>query len=196
MPSLLEISSGAQLMYYAPEGNLLVIGELIDRDGHSLTQAKLDQLQRQAIQGDVGVRVGSGAIEVTAFVDPDCGYCSRAAAWLQVQPNLRIRMLFLPMAADSAAASRARAFVCLPEPARMAALTALFSRGPVPRAGRAACSDADAQLQRHAEVATSAGIRATPTFFIGDQTVQGFDPAHLSAALAAVQPHIAPRSLP
>jgi thiol:disulfide interchange protein DsbC len=187
VPELAEVTSGNQVIYYAPAADLLLIGDLIDRHGESLTQRRLDDLQRAAIPGEAGVAAGKGTRDVLVFVDPDCGHCARAAAWLQAQPELRIRLVFMPLQPGSPAEARARQFVCVPQPERLAALPALFARdNTAPPA--APCAEAPDVLARHAEIASTAGIRATPTFFIGAQTVQGFDPARLQAALDALPP--------
>jgi thiol:disulfide interchange protein DsbC len=184
VPELAEVTSGTQVVYYAPAADLLLIGDLIDRNGESLTQQRIAQLQRAAIPVDAGVIAGEGRRELIVFVDPDCGYCARAAAWLQSQPDIRIRLVFMPLQPGSPAEARARAFVCLPPSERLAAVLALFLRAGGD-ASAAPCAAAPDLLARHAEIATAAGIRATPTFFIGAQTVQGFDPARLQAALDA-----------
>jgi protein-disulfide isomerase len=187
VPELAEVTSGPQVVYYAPAADLLLIGDLIDRKGESLTQQRIEQLQRAAIPADAGVIAGEGRRELIVFVDPDCGYCARAAAWLQSQPDLRIRFVFMPLQPGSPAEARARAFVCLPPSERLDALPALFTRdgGETPTAP---CAVASEVLSHNAEIAAAAGIRATPTFFIGAQTVQGFDPARLQTALDALPP--------
>ncbi len=197
VPELAEVTSGTQVVYYAPAADLLLIGDLINRKGESLTQQRIEQLQRAAIPADAGVIAGEGSRELIVFVDPDCGYCARAATWLQAQAELRIRFVFMPLQPGSPAEARARAFVCLPPSARLAALPALFSRvNTAPQSAQ--CSEAADVLAHHAEIATAAGIRATPTFFVGAQTVQGFDPARLHAALDALpsDPTHAERSTP
>jgi protein-disulfide isomerase len=187
LPQLVEVTSGSQIVYYAPDADLLLIGDLIDRKGESLTQRRLEQLQRASIPADAGIAVGEGSRELVVFVDPDCGYCARAADWLHAQTDLHIRLVLMPLMPGSPAEGRAQRFACLPPASRRAALPALFDREASTFSG-AACADAPRFLARHAEIATAAGIRATPTFFIGEQTVEGFDPVRLLAALDALPP--------
>lgn len=191
IPGIYEVYSGPRIIYFAPDQNLMIFGELYRTDGKSVTAEKVAALQdqrAQKIDHDAGVAIGDGsATEVLAFVDPDCGYCKRAHEWLrdqQLQGKIKEVVFFMPLKDRPDALAKAENLVCAPPALRGAALDDLWSRKPVDQMALLKCDDAGKKLAAEAEEARRFGVQGTPTFVVKGQVVAGFDRARLQTLLS------------
>lgn len=194
IPGLIEIYTGGKILYYSPEKELLVIGEVYASNGVSLTEQKVSAFAAQkagSIDRSVALTVGEGTREVVAFVDPDCGYCRQANAWFQAQnfPDVRELIYFMPVKGRAQAEARALAAVCAPPAERKAALTRAFdSSTPVDLTKSERCPDGIKQLAAHADIARAVGVYATPFFIIDGEVIAGFDKERLTQLLTSPAP--------
>jgi protein-disulfide isomerase len=189
LPGLYEVYSGGKLFYFAPEQKLMLFGEMYTTAGQSLTQAKVGQYISERtlnIPQDVGVTVGDGPVEVTGFLDPDCGHCAQAHDWLEKRDysGVKLRVVFLPLQPGSMSYARAQQFVCSPPELRREALREVYSHeDPAPGRHFLTCAGGAAQLAKQADLAKELGIEGTPTFVAKGQTVLGFNRERLEALL-------------
>ncbi len=190
IPGLIEIYTGGKILYYSPEEELLVIGEVYASNGVSLTEQKVAAFAAQkagSIDRSVALTVGEGTREVLAFVDPDCGYCRQANAWFQAQnfPDVRELIYFMPVKGRAQAEARALGAVCAPAAERKAALTRAFDAStPVDLTKTVRCAEGIQQLATHADIARAVGVYATPFFIIDGEVIAGFDKERLTELLA------------
>lgn len=189
IPGIFEVYSQGRLFYFAPEQNLILFGELYTTGGESLTQQKIAQYLKGRtleIPPDVGVTVGEGPTELIAFLDPDCGHCMEAHAWLEARDyaGLRLRVLFPAMPPENPSYARVIQFVCAPAELRREALRQIYAHeSPAPGQRLLSCDGAATQLQAQAQIARNLGIDGTPTFSLNGQVVPGFDRGRLEALL-------------
>lgn len=189
IPGVYEVYVGSKVIYYAPDQDILVFGELYRSDGHSITADKVSALQAQragTIDKDAAVAVGDGPTEVIAFVDPDCGYCRRAHDWLQqqqLQGHITELLYFMPMPGRPDAIARAENLICAPPALRQAAYDELWSREGGEKAALLKCDGAQKKLAEQAKEAMRFGVQGTPTFIVKGQVVPGFQPDRLIALL-------------
>lgn len=189
IPGLIEIYTGGKILYYHPEKELLVIGEVYAANGVSLTETKVAAFAAQKAGGidrTLALTVGNGPREVIAFVDPDCTYCRQANAWFQAQAFEDVKELiyFMPVKGRAQAEARALGAVCAPEAERKAALTRAFdtsARLDLTQSVR--CQEGLDLLNKHAEMARAVGVYATPFFIIDGEVIAGFDKARLTELL-------------
>ena len=79
-------NKGSIVFYYAPKSELIIFGEIYDKNKKSLTQEKRDQLQAKKLTDiplDKAIKIGTGKNKVIEFTDPDCPYCRQAAEYFK-----------------------------------------------------------------------------------------------------------------
>ena len=79
-------NKGSIVFYYAPKSELIIFGEIYDKNKKSLTQEKRDQLQANKLTDiplDKAIKIGTGKNKVIEFTDPDCPYCRQAAQYFK-----------------------------------------------------------------------------------------------------------------
>lgn len=197
LPGLIEIYAGGKLLYFHPDKELLILGEVYSANGVSLTEQKIAAFAAEKahrIDRSQALVVGSGPREVIAFVDPDCVYCRQANAWFQAQdfPDVKELIYFMPVKGRAQAEARALGAVCAPEAERKAALTRAFDtsvRLDLTQSVR--CQEGIDLLNRHADIARAVGVYATPFFIIDGEVIAGFDKTRLTELLG--QPTAAAR---
>lgn len=191
LPGLIEIYTGGKILYYHPEKELLVIGEVYAANGVSLTEQKVSAFAAQkagSIDRSLALVVGEGPREVIAFVDPDCSYCRQANAWFQAQnfPDVKELIFFMPVKGRAQAEARALGAVCAPVAERKAALTRAFDASQrLDLSQSVRCAEGLQLLAQHADTARAVGVYATPFFIIDGEVIAGFDKARLAALLNA-----------
>lgn len=189
LPGIYEVYTGGKIIYYAAAHDILVFGELYSSGGESLTAKKLERftaVKAVAIDRGAALAVGQGTHELIAFLNPDCGYCSQALAWLEQQnyANTQLLVYFLQMEPRSSAYARALQAVCAPPELRREAMRQVFQRGPEASTQHIlSCADGEATLAAQAKVAEEMGVAATPVFVVKGETVMGFRPDRLAALL-------------
>ena len=197
IPNIAEIHSPGQIVYFAPEQNLLILGELWSANGKSLTQAKLTQMAAARISDvdmDAGLTVGTGDTEVIAFVNPDCGYCTRAEEWFEQKDfkGVRMRYFLVPSPGREIAHQKAMEAICAPADKRAEVFAKLYTRDPLPHQSEwSTCDFGEARLTTHAEIAKKVGVSATPYFLVkkssvpGYEVITGFAPERLESLLTS-----------
>jgi thiol:disulfide interchange protein DsbC len=113
MPGLFEVRVGAELYYTDPEGNFLVLGQLIDtRLQRNLTEERQDKLlaidfSALPVKDAFTIVRGNGKRKIAVFEDPNCGYCKKFERDLQKVDNVTVYMFLYPiLGADSTDKSR------------------------------------------------------------------------------------------
>jgi thiol:disulfide interchange protein DsbC len=189
VPGLVEIYSGGKILYYQPEKELLLLGEIYAANGVSLTEQKVSAFAAQKagnIDRSLALVVGDGPKEVIAFVDPDCGYCRQANAWFQAQdfPDVKELVYFMPVKGRAQAEARALEAVCASGPERRAALTRAFDTSAhLDLSQSVRCPEGLQLLAKQAETARAVGVYATPFFIIDGEVIAGFDKTRLTELL-------------
>lgn len=185
--NLLEVYSEGRIVYYAPQENLLLLGDLFDTQGALLSREQYTAwLGERAAMLDVSkaASVGAGPQELIAFVDPDCAHCREAVRWLETKSyaHLRVHFFFLSLDPKSAAYTRALQVACAPEALRREAVRQAFGisapGGPALR-----CAEGEQLLAAQSEIVKNLGVTETPVFVARGQTVRGFYPDRLDALL-------------
>jgi|SRR5271157_3923514 len=177
IPGLYELEIGADILYFFPEKELVIFGEIWTKDGRSLTAERREELAAKRL-GDIpldkGIKIGSGANVVIEFTDPDCPYCRKASAYLQKRNDTTRYVYFLPLPLHKDAENHARYILCSGDKAK--AYEEVMS-GKHDGEKVDTCNDAkvSALIKEHRELAAKAGLNATPSFLIHGHVVTGFN---------------------
>ena len=168
-----EVVMKNNVIYYAPDAQLIIAGELFTKDNRSLTQERRMEILRtkqKEIPLDKGMKMGSGTHTVIEFSNPDCSYCRRASAFLAGQSDITRYVFFLPFSPQSE--RKVKYILCAADKAKAyeEAMT-----GKLDDEKFTVCDDKEVLdlVKAHRTAAQNMGINATPFFFIDGQVVEG-----------------------
>ena len=172
-----EVYNGQQVYYYLPEGDVILLGNIISKDGKNLTEVSI--LKRMAtklakLPLDKALKIGSGKTDIVEFIDPNCHYCRLSFDFFTGRKkDVTLYVFFHPLSQD--AANKIRHIFCAAD--KIQTYEDVLSGKLDANAQLNLCSDkeAEALIRTHQEAAMQIGIRATPLFYIKGQVVPGFD---------------------
>ena len=175
IPCLYEVVAGQNVLYYYPDKNLILVGDVVGPDLKSHTAERRGVLAAKAAKDlplDKAVKIGDGKNVVVEFTDPDCPYCRKAYEYFTKRTDVTQYIFFAPIAHPQAitkveyilgAANKAQAY------------DAMMLGQEIPANAKPASQAAKDLAQEHLALARKVGIQGTPTFFINGQQVVGAD---------------------
>ena len=188
IPGLYEVVSGTSIFYYYPEKDLILVGEMVNKELKNLTAERKGEImakQAKSLPLEKAVKIGTGKHVVIEFTDPDCPYCKRAAEFLRTRTDVTRYIFFAPLAHPQAitkihfilnAEDKAKAYEDM-------------MHGKAPEAPAAGYSEAvKALAQEHMALAKKMGVSGTPTFFIEGNQVVGADTKRMEQLLKEPTP--------
>ena len=172
-----EIYDGGQIIYYLPEGDFILAGNIYSKDRKNLTQesnAKRMVTKLANLPLDKALKIGNGKTSVVEFIDPNCHYCRLSFNFLKERmKDITLHIFFHPLSEDSA--KKIRHILCSKDKAQTYndVLGGKFDAN----AQLNLCSDQETEdmIKSHAEASAKIGVRGTPLFYIKGQVVPGFD---------------------
>lgn len=181
IPGLVEMTMGGQIVYFHPEKELLVFGEIYSKDGRSLTRERLALHNASKIKDlplDQAVTVGSGEKVIVEFTDPSCPYCRKLHSYLADKINITRKIFFSPIRPVSAdQPSKAVHILCSKDQEK--AIKEIYS-GKVSASDLLECEEGRKTLALHITISKGFGVAATPTVVIGEAVIKGFDTKRLA----------------
>ena len=164
------------ILYYAPEVETIIVGDMIAKDGRNLTQDKQQEIltkniteKIKGIPSEKAVSIGKGKHAVMEITDPDCPYCRRASEFFSKRTDVTRQIFFYPLSSHPKAADKVLYIFCAKDRAKAyeEAMT-----GKLDDMTFKICEDPQAQelLKAHKDVAEGLGVRGTPFFFVDGQT--------------------------
>lgn len=185
LPGLYQADIGGRIVYYSPDPEALIFGQIFDKNGVDLTAKALQEThaKRQALVdlGDALAIGPAGAPEFVEFSNPDCGYCRLLNNYVLTEEEqgrpVRRKIIFTGL--NESALSKATHILCSDDPAR--AFNEIYN-GRAPNTLND-CPQGRARAERHAQMAKAAGIQGTPTLWLDGRPVEGFRQGELAAFL-------------
>lgn len=182
IPGLFEVVAGANIFYFYPEKDLLLVGDMYTTTGQNITGEKKRELkakiQQQAVAKlkdlplDKAVKVGNGPKTVIEFTDPDCPYCRRASEGLKKRTDVTRYVFLTPLAHPNAIT---KVYYVLNAKDREKAYHEMMEGKPLPSTTEEYSKEIKDLAAQHLEFARTLGIDGTPSFFINGQQVIGAD---------------------
>ncbi len=175
IPGLYELEIGSNLLYFYPEKNLVVFGEIWTKEGKSLTAERREELAAKKVKDiplNKGIRIGSGANLVIEFTDPDCPYCRKASSYLQKRKDTTRYVYFLPLPTHKDAEKHARYILCSSDKTK-AYEEVMSGKHDGERVDTCNDEKVSALMKEHRELAAKAGVSGTPSFWINGHFVSG-----------------------
>ncbi|MDD4356677.1 MAG: DsbC family protein [Smithellaceae bacterium] len=177
MKGVYEVYNGKQVYYYLPENDVLLLGNIVTKDGKNLTQesnSKKMAAKMAALPLDKALKIGNGKTAVVEFIDPNCHYCKLSFDFFNKRKKeVTLYIFFFPLSEDSE--KKIRHILCSKN------MEQSFNDvlgGKVDGNSRLnLCGDKNVEdrLRAHFHAASKIGVRGTPLLYIKGRIVPGFD---------------------
>ena len=188
---LYEVNMGTGLVYFYPEKNLLMFGEIFNSEGTSLTAESLTKMTESRFsEFDTSKALTIGAedgIEVIEFSDPDCPYCRRYDQFISSQDIKIKRHIFFDTRIHPKAAKKVEHILCSKD--KEQAYKNVFSNKVITEYKR--CADGREAIKEHLKVSKGVGVSGTPTFLLDGKLVTGFQQGVIANYLKKEQQKLA-----
>ena len=169
-------NKGSIIFYYAPKSELIIFGEIYDKNKKSLTQEKRDQLQAQKLADiplDKAIKIGTGKNKIIEFTDPDCPYCRKAALYFK-DKNVTKYVYLIPIAQLHPKSEEKAKYILAAEDKAKAYYEVMSGAKDKDDLGSQKVSkDVNAMYQTQQSIGNAIGITGTPVFWINGKYVQG-----------------------
>lgn len=174
---LTEVISGANIVYYYPDTDILIVGNMI-QNGKNLTNQRIMLLQNEKGKGipiDKAITIGDGKHKVIEFTDPDCSFCRKAAEYFNKRTDVTKYIFFLPLKIHPQAEIKAK-YVLDAQDKEKTYKEAMSGGLDQKDLSQYKFSErTNNLLAEHMSIAGKLGINSTPTFWIDGQYIPGAD---------------------
>ena len=177
--------AGGRVIYFVPEKDVLIFGEMYSKDGRSLTQEYLQEQQAKKIAliplSDAIV-IGKGKKKVIEFTDPDCPFCQRLQSYLKSKESDITRYVFFSPLRQlhPDAAQKVVHILCAEN--KEEAFNEIYS-GKVAPAALKHCEAGEKLLAKHETISSQFGVSGTPTLVVENSVITGFQEARIAQFL-------------
>ena len=169
-------NKGSIVFYYAPKSELIIFGEIYDKNKKSLTQEKRDQLQAQKLTDiplDKAIKIGTGKNKVIEFTDPDCPYCRQAAEYFK-NKNVTKYVYLIPIAQLHPKAEEKAKYILAAEDKVKAYYEVMSgAKDKDDLSSQKISQDVNDMYQAQQSIGNKIGITGTPAFWINGKYVPG-----------------------
>lgn len=173
---LYEITFQDNIVYYHPQSGLTLVGEILTKEGVSLTARKKAEMAASRIEDlplEKAIKIGSGKHTVIEVVDPDCPFCRKTAAFFKKRKDVTRYIFLFPVTQLHPDAERKAQYILCAQDKAGAYAEALSGR--LDDGDFNLCDDAEVKelLSEHQRIGRRLGVRGTPTMWIDGQFVSG-----------------------
>jgi thiol:disulfide interchange protein DsbC len=198
IPGMYEAVIGDDMIHFPASLDQFIVGNLIDsKTMTNLTEARTAELNAidvklLPVENAIKFVRGKGERVMYVFSDVDCPFCTRLEQTIQEMDNVTVYNFMYPIDSLHPQAHKKQAGIwCAKD--RLAAWQDGVLRKKFDAAAKTDCKN---PVEETKALGAKLGVRATPTFFLGDGTmVAGALPKdRIEARLAAVQAKLAPKN--
>jgi len=169
-------NKGSIVFYYAPKSELIIFGEIYDKNKKSLTQEKRDQLQSNKLTDiplDKAIKIGTGKNKVIEFTDPDCPYCRQAAEYFK-NKNVTKYVYLIPITQLHPKAEEKAKYILAAEDKVKAYYEVMSgAKDKDDLSSQKISKDVNDMYQAQQSIGNKIGITGTPAFWINGKYVPG-----------------------
>lgn len=169
-------NKGSIVFYYAPKSELIIFGEIYDKNKKSLTQEKRDQLQAKKLTDiplDKAIKIGTGKNKVIEFTDPDCPYCRQAAEYFK-NKNVTKYVYLIPITQLHPKAEEKAKYILAAEDKVKAYYEVMSgAKDKDDLSSQKISKDVNDMYQAQQSIGNKIGITGTPAFWINGKYVPG-----------------------
>ncbi len=175
---LYQIDTGDRMIYYSPDANVIVFGEMWDHLGNNLSAAALSEAAQERMKEfDLSSALEFGPEDaplITEYSNPHCGYCQQLHGYLEEKKRgggveIRRRIIFA-VGHSRPAQDAAEHILCSDNPEQ--AFSDIYEKrntGPLLR-----CDEGRERVLQHIEITRAAGVQGTPTLVVEGERISGF----------------------
>jgi thiol:disulfide interchange protein DsbC len=179
-----EVYNGNQIYYYLPKEDVLFYGTLVSKNGVNITRDSYLKKMAQKMAKlpmDKALKIGNGKTAVVEFMDPNCYHCRQAYKFFSQRQDVTLYVFFFPLSKESG--DKIKHILCSKDVPKTYddVMNGKFDNN----APLNICTDkkVDETVKAHMQIASQAGVRATPLFYIKGQIAEGFDPPAIEKLL-------------
>jgi len=169
-------NKGSIVFYYAPKSELIIFGEIYDKNKKSLTQEKRDQLQSEKLADiplDKAIKIGTGKNKVIEFTDPDCPYCRQAADYFK-NKNVTKYVFLIPITQlHPKAEEKAKYILAAADKVKAYYEVMSGAKDKDDFGSQKISKDVNDMYQAQQSIGKAIGITGTPVFWINGKYVPG-----------------------
>jgi thiol:disulfide interchange protein DsbC len=169
-------NKGSIVFYYAPKNELIIFGEIYDKNKKSLTQEKRDQLQANKLTDiplDKAIKIGTGKNKVIEFTDPDCPYCRQAAEYFK-NKNVTKYVYLIPIIQLHPKAEEKAKYILSAEDKVKAYYEVMSgAKDKDDLSSQKISKEVNDMYQAQQSIGNKVGITGTPAFWINGKYVPG-----------------------
>jgi thiol:disulfide interchange protein DsbC len=169
-------NKGSVVFYYAPKSELIIFGEIYDKNKKSLTQEKRDQLQASKLTEiplDKAIKIGTGKNKVIEFTDPDCPYCRQAAEYFK-NKNVTKYVYLIPIVQLHPKAEEKAKYILAAEDKVKAYYEVMSgAKDKDDLSSQKISKEVNDMYQAQQSIGNKIGITGTPAFWINGKYVPG-----------------------
>ena len=180
-------NNGATLMYYAPQADVIIFGEMYDQSRKSITAARKIELQSAKIK-DIpladAIRIGSGKNVVIEFTDPDCPYCRQAAKLFEGKNVTQYVFLFPLKGLHPQAEDKCKYILSAADPGKAYYEVINGWKDKDDLANLAVKDEVKNKVKKLEELGQKLGIAGTPAIWINGNYVPGVNQKMIESLLA------------
>lgn len=175
---LYELSFDGKIVYFHPQTGLTLVGEMLNREGVSLTaqkKAEVSAARIKALPLEKAIKIGNGKNTIIEMVDPDCPFCRKTAAFFKKRKDVTQYIFLFPIKELHPEAERhAQYILCAKDP--IVAYDEALS-GQLDDEEIEVCNDDKkvALLAEHQQIGQKLGVRGTPSLWVNGEFVSGAD---------------------
>lgn len=170
-----EVVTNGRVLYYAPKPELIIAGEIIEKSGLNLTQAKeVEMLGARAKQVplDKAFKIGSGKNTIVEFTNIDCSYCRVASEFLGAMKDLTRYVFFVNLSGSPQTEAKMKYVLCAPDKAK-AYEEAMTGKLDDMKFKPCDSPEADRLYNVHKEIGQKVNPPGTPFFLVNGKPVMG-----------------------
>jgi len=172
---LYEVEAGTNIIYYYQKNDMVIFGEIWNKNGQSLTQERRNEMNAKMIKElplDKALKIGNGSKKIVEFTDPDCPYCRKAAEYFKDRNDVTRYVFLVSLRNNQAADSKIANILCSND--KVKAFKEAMSGG-MDNKPLETCKDDNVMkvLNEYKELFIKSGVRGTPAFWIDTKFVSG-----------------------
>jgi thiol:disulfide interchange protein DsbC len=172
---LYEVMSDGRIVYFHPKSGYLFVGDIVARDGRSLTQERIAAERYKLLTPDdlkKAIKIGSGKNVVIEVTDPDCPYCRKMHAYWGMRKDVTRYVFFKPLDMHPDAVKKSTYILAAPDTEK-----ALFDVYSGQLDGKREILDKKyddkGRLQAQKGVADKLMVEGTPAFWVNGKFING-----------------------
>ncbi len=185
LPGLYQADIGGRIVYYSPDPELLIFGQIFDKTGTDLTSLALSEThlkRRKVVDLDKALTIGAThGPEIVEFTNPECGYCRLLNNFFEAEfeQGRPVRRKIIFSTSTETGLRQAEHILCAENPEL--AFSEVYAGAAPSRLN--SCPEGRERAEAHARMSRQAGIQGTPTVWLDDRTVEGFRSGEILAFL-------------